>query len=148
MISAIIYNKFPNESTQKALLSLFTMLFTSALLSRLTHYFALDFGQSDTNWLSNPAKRNSDAKLVRNSSDTDWFMGEFPLAMLFKYFSDTPILEKIKSKGYNIEFELDTVDPFVHKITLADRSQGSTEVIFQGKAIKRNLYSQTGHFPL
>ncbi|KAI9280275.1 hypothetical protein BC943DRAFT_340264 [Umbelopsis sp. AD052] len=117
------------------------MLFTSALLARLTDYFALDFGQSDANWLSNPAaaKNNSDAKLVRNSSDTDWFMGEFPLALLFKYFSDTSILEKIKSKGYNVEFELNTVDPFVHKITLADRSKGIIEVIFQG-FYRRKLY--------
>jgi hypothetical protein len=122
------------------------MLFTSALLARLTDYFALDFGQSDTNWLSNPAKGNSDAKLVRNSSDTDWFMGEFPLALLFKYFSDTPILDKIKSKGYQVEFELNTVDPFVHKITLADRSQGSTEVIFQGRQLKKSLYCKPSSF--
>ncbi|KAH8549913.1 hypothetical protein BGW37DRAFT_558886 [Umbelopsis sp. PMI_123] len=66
-------------------------------------------------------------------------MGEFPLASLLSYFNDTHILENIKDKGYDVQFELNTVDPFVHKITLTDKSLGPTQIIFQG-FYRRKIY--------
>ena len=108
------------------------MTFNSTLLAYLTYYFTLDFGQSDANWLSKPATVSS-AKLVRNNSDTDLFLGECPVDDLLKLYSEIQILSKINNKGYNVQFELDTSDPFVHKISLTDKSLAPSQFILKGK---------------
>ncbi|KAG2183807.1 hypothetical protein INT43_006818 [Umbelopsis isabellina] len=111
---------------------------TKALLTSLLHYFALDLGQADADWLSKPAK-TSHAEIVRNNKGTDLFMDDFAMDDLLRLYSQYNLLDKIRRKGYDAHFEIDVSDPFVHKISIINHSLPASEFILKA-FLRRKIY--------
>jgi hypothetical protein len=104
---------------------------TKAWLTSLLHYFTLDLGQADADWLSKPTK-TSHAKIVRNNKGTDLFMDDCAPVDLLRLCTEYNLLEKICNKGYNAQFEIDLSDSFVHKISIVDHSLPASDFILKG----------------
>ncbi|KAJ2959686.1 hypothetical protein NQZ79_g4871 [Umbelopsis isabellina] len=111
---------------------------TKALLKSLLHYFALDLGQADADWLSKPAK-TSHAKIVRNNKGTDLFMDDCAVVDLLRFYSEYNFLDKIRLKGYDAQFEIDVSDSFVHKISIINHSSPASEFILKA-FLRRKIY--------